>query len=163
MLRSFLMAMALCLSTSAFAVSAGDSAPNFKLPNLKTGKLESLKKYRGKVVYLDFWASWCGPCRQSLPLLNDLRKELKRKGFEVVAVNLDEETADAKAFLKQFPVSYPVLMDPKGKVPEKYELPGMPTSFLIDKKGRIQHIHIGFKPKDMKNIRKQVIALLRKK
>ncbi len=97
------------------------------------------------------------------PVLNELRKELKRKGFEVVAVNLDEDTADAKAFLKQFPVSYPVLMDPKGKVPEKYELPGMPTSFLIDKRGRIQHIHIGFKPKDMKNIRKQVIALLRKK
>ena len=163
MLRSFIMAMVLCLSTSAFAVSVGDKAPNFKLPNLQTGKLESIKKYRGKVVYLDFWASWCGPCRQSLPLLNELRKELKRKGFEVVAVNLDEDTADAKAFLKQFPVSYPVLIDPNGKVPEKYELPGMPTSFLIDKRGRVQHIHIGFKPKDMKDIRKQVITLLRKK
>ncbi len=163
MLRSFLLALSLCLSTSALAVSVGDAAPNFKLKNLNTGKIESLKKYRGKVVYLDFWASWCGPCRQSLPLLNDLRKELKRKGFEVVAVNLDEETADAKTFLKQFPVVYPVLMDPKGRVPEKYELPGMPTSFLIDKRGRIQHIHVGFKPKDMATIRKQVIALLRKK
>ncbi len=151
------------LSNSVFALSVGDRAPNFKLKNLVTGKSESLKMYRGKVVYLDFWASWCGPCRQSLPLLNELRSELKRKGFEVLAVNLDEDTKDAQNFLDEFPVSYPVLLDPKGKVPPKYDLPGMPTSFLIDKQGRIQKIHVGFKPKDMKGIRSEVISYLRKK
>ncbi len=163
MFRILLVTLALSLSVSTMAVSVGDMAPNFKLHNIQSGKMESLKKYRGKVVYLDFWASWCGPCRQSLPLLNVLRKELKRKGFEVVAVNLDENTNDAKDFLKQFPVKYPILIDSKGRVPEKYNLPGMPTSFLIDKQGRVQEIHTGFKPKDMKSIRKGVISLLRKK
>ncbi len=163
MIRVVIAAVLFCLSTSVLALSVGDTAPNFKLKNIATGKMESLKKYRGKVVYLDFWASWCGPCRQSLPLLNELRTELKRKGFEVIAVNLDEDTEDAKTFLEQFPVVYPVLLDPAGDVPQKYELPGMPTSFLIDKRGRIQKIHVGFKPKDMKGIRKEVISFLRKK
>ena len=163
MMRVLVLAAFIFISNSVMALSVGDMAPNFKLKNLETGKYESLKKYRGKVVYLDFWASWCGPCRQSLPLLNELRSELKRKGFEVLAVNLDEDTEDAKTFLKQFPVVYPVLLDPKGKVPQKYELPGMPTSFLLDKQGRVQKIHVGFKPKDMKGIRSEVISYLRKK
>lgn len=163
MFRAFLVALLVSFSASTFAVSAGEMAPNFKLPGIKTGKLTSLKRYRGKVVYLDFWASWCGPCRQSLPMLNELRKELKASGFEVVAVNLDEDVADAKAFLKQFPVSYPILLDPKGKVPQKYELPGMPTSFLIDRKGKVRNVHIGFKKQDIKKIRKEVISLLKKR
>ena len=144
------------------AVEKGDKAPNFKLRNLFTGKAQSLKQFRGKVVYLDFWASWCGPCRQSLPLLNKLRGELRRSGFEVVAVNLDENTKNAKRFLRKFPVNYPVLLDPKGKVADRYELPGMPTSFLIDKRGKVRVVHIGFKPKDINKIRKQVISLLKR-
>ena len=163
MMRILVLMVFVFISNSALALSVGDKAPNFKLKNIETGKLESLKRYRGKVVYLDFWASWCGPCRQSLPLLNELRRELKRKGFEVLAVNLDEDTKDAQSFLDEFPVVYPVLLDPKGTVPPKYDLPGMPTSFLIDKQGRIQKIHVGFKPKDMKSIRKEVISFLRKK
>ena len=163
MLRVFILTLCVLISNSVLALSVGDVAPNFRLKNIETGKSESLKKYRGKVVYLDFWASWCGPCRQSLPLLNELRSELKRKGFEVLAVNLDEDKADAQTFLEQFPVVYPVLLDPTGKVPPQYDLPGMPTSFLIDKQGRVQKIHVGFKPKDMKGIRSDVISLLRKK
>jgi thiol-disulfide isomerase/thioredoxin len=164
MFRACLAVILLSFSlTSLAAVKAGQMAPNFKLPGMKTGNLTSLKYYRGKVVYLDFWASWCGPCRQSLPMLNELRKELRSSGFEVVAVNLDEDVADAKAFLKQFPVSYPILLDPKGKVPQKYELPGMPTSFLIDRRGKVQDVHIGFKKQDIKKIRKQVISLLKKR
>ena len=164
MFRTILMALLVLFSASTFAaVKAGDMAPNFKLPGMKTGNLTSLKYYRGKVVYLDFWASWCGPCRQSLPMLNELRKELRSSGFEVVAVNLDEDVADAKAFLKQFPVSYPILLDPKGKVPQKYELPGMPTSFLIDRRGKVRNVHIGFKKQDIKKIRKEVMSLLKKR
>jgi len=93
-------------------------------------------------------------------MLNELRKELRSKGFEVIAVNLDEDKKDAQTFLKQFPVSYPVLLDPKGKVPQKYNLPGMPTSYLIDRKGKIRKVHIGFKKQDMSKIRKQVMSLL---
>jgi thiol-disulfide isomerase/thioredoxin len=160
MFRLMVLCLALVISQGSLAASQGQTAPNFKLPGIKTGNLMSLRSLRGKVVYLDFWASWCGPCRQSLPLLNDLRKELRSKGFEVLAVNLDEEKSDAKAFLKQFPVSYPVLLDAKGKVPEKYDLPGMPTSYLIDRKGKIRSVHIGFKKQDMSKIRKEVMSLL---
>ncbi len=103
MLRLMFVCMALFFSQGSFSASVGQMAPNFKLPGMKTGNLMSLKSHRGKVVYLDFWASWCGPCRQSLPMLNELRKELRRKGFEVIAVNLDEDKKDAQTFLKQFP------------------------------------------------------------
>jgi len=160
MLRLMFVCMALFFSQGSFSASEGQMAPNFKLPGINTGNLMSLKSQRGKVVYLDFWASWCGPCRQSLPMLNELRKELRSKGFEVIAVNLDEDKKDAQTFLKQFPVSYPVLLDPKGKVPQKYNLPGMPTSYLIDRKGKIRKVHIGFKKQDMSKIRKQVMSLL---
>jgi len=163
MIRILALVLVSLLSFNAFAVSAGEKAPNFSLPGIKTGNPMSLKSLRGKVVYLDFWASWCGPCRQSLPMLNDLRNELRKQGFEVLAVNLDEDKEDAKAFLKQFPVSYPVLLDPKGKTPQKYELPGMPTSYLIDRKGRVKSVHIGFKKQDINKIRQEVLNLLKQR
>jgi thiol-disulfide isomerase/thioredoxin len=160
MFRLLMLSLVIIFTQATFAATPGQMAPNFKLPGIKSGNLMSLKSHRGKVIYLDFWASWCGPCRQSLPLLNDLRNEYKRKGFEVIAVNLDENKADAKAFLKQFPVNYPVLLDPMGKVPQKYDVPGMPTSYLIDRKGKIRKVHVGFKKQDIKTIRKQVKSLL---
>ena len=163
MFRSLLLAASLGLSSAAMAVGVGEKAPSFSLPTLGSGQSMGLSKYKGRVVYVDFWASWCGPCRESLPMLNELRNELKRKGFEVLAINLDENTDDAKAFLKQFPVSYPVLLDPEGRIPEKYELPGMPTSFMIDKKGNVAKIHVGFKAADMPQIRKDVIKLLKQR
>ncbi|MFT7108433.1 MAG: thiol-disulfide isomerase/thioredoxin [Psychrobacter glaciei] len=160
MLRLIVLSLTIIFSQVALSASPGQMAPNFKLPGIKTGNLMSLKSHRGKVVYLDFWASWCGPCRQSLPLLNELRNEFRKKGFEVIAVNLDEDKADAKAFLKQFPVNYPVLLDPNGKVPQKYDVPGMPTSYLIDRSGKIRQVHVGFKKQDIHSIRKQVKSLL---
>jgi thiol-disulfide isomerase/thioredoxin len=160
MLRLVVLSLTILFSQAAFCASPGQMAPDFKLPGIKTGNLMSLKSHRGKVVYLDFWASWCGPCRQSLPLLNELRNEFKSKGFEVIAVNLDDDKANAKTFLKQFPVNYPVLLDPNGKVPQIYDVPGMPTSYLIDPKGKIIKVHVGFKKQDIHTIRKQVKSLL---
>lgn len=157
-----LLCLSFMLPMHAYAVEAGNKAPNFKLRHLQSGKVASLSQFRGKVVYLDFWASWCGPCRRSLPLLNGLRQELKRSGFEVVAVNLDENINEAKRFLRQFPVNYPVLLDPKGKVANRYGLPGMPTSYLIDKKGKVRAVHLGFKKKDINKIKKQVVHLLKR-
>jgi len=157
------LVLALGLSAQAVAVSVGESAPQFTLPQLEGGKKLSLKNYRGKVVYLDFWASWCGPCRQSLPLMNELRAKLKGQGFEVVAVNLDEEPEAGLAFLKQFPVDYPVLSDTQGKTPEQYDVQGMPTSYLIDRKGNVQLVHIGFKKSDVAELEHQINQLLKKK
>ena len=158
------MSIALLLfSHISLAVQAGDEAPDFRLPLLTQQGQLSLSSQKGKVVYVDFWASWCGPCRKSLPLLNELRNELKGKGFEVVAINLDEDIRDGRAFLKEFPVSYPTLYDGAGKTPELYGVRGMPTSYLIDKQGRVQVVHQGFKPADITKIRAQVSQLLQQK
>ncbi|QIZ85782.1 TlpA family protein disulfide reductase [Bermanella marisrubri] len=155
-----LLSVGLMFSAASIAIEKGQTAPNFRLPLLDSQKKVSLKQYRGKVVYVDFWASWCGPCRQSLPLLTKLRAEMKKQPFEVLAINLDEEVDAAKGFLKQYPVNYPVLLDPEGNVAAQYQLPGMPTSFIVDKRGRIKHVHVGFKPQDIDKIRQQVKSLL---
>ncbi len=156
--------LVLALNTSStFAVSVGDTAPDFKLPRLERSGDIQLKSYRGKVVYVDFWASWCGPCRLSLPELNKLRKQYRKKGFEVIAINLDEEKDDAMAFLKEFPVAYPTARDVEGITPDKYGLQGMPTAYLIDRKGKISLIHEGFKKTDSAELKHKISALLKKK
>lgn len=151
------------LCNTAFAINVGDTAPNFKLPRLETKGTIQLKSYKGKVVYVDFWASWCGPCRLSLPELNVLRKKYRKQGFEVIAINLDEERTDAMAFLKEFPVAYPTARDVKGTTPEKYGLQGMPTAYLIDRKGKINLIHEGFKKTDSRELSTRIASLLKKK
>lgn len=153
----------LIVSQFSWAVGIGDTAPDFKIPRLEAKGQIDLKRYRGKVVYVDFWASWCGPCRQSLPILNQIRKDYRSKGFEVIAINLDEEREDAMAFLKQFPVSYPTARDTTGKVPESYGLQGMPTAYLVDKKGRVQLVHEGFKKSDDAELRHHIKQLLAQK
>lgn len=154
----------LALNTSSvFAVSIGDTAPNFKLPRLETKGDIELKSYRGKVVYVDFWASWCGPCRLSLPELNKLRKKYRKQGFEVIAINLDEEKDEAMSFLKEFPVAYPTARDVKGTTPDKYGLQGMPTAYLVDRKGKINLVHEGFKKTDSKELSSHIATLLKKK
>lgn len=147
--------------SQVLAVNVGDQAPAFKLPRLETQGDIQLKSYRGKVVYVDFWASWCGPCRLSLPELNTLRKKYRKQGFEVIAINLDEEKEDAMEFLKEFPVAYPTARDVKGTTPEKYGLRGMPTAYLIDRQGNINLIHEGFKKSDSQALSTHIATLLK--
>lgn len=148
------------MMSHSWAETIEELAPDFSLPDIYSGEEKALEQYRGKVVYLDFWASWCGPCRQSLPLLNTLRNELGEDKFEVVAINLDENPEDGKRFLERYPVTYPVLTDTTGDTPQKYQLTGMPTSYLIDQKGNLRGAHQGFRSGDIDKIREIVKKLI---
>lgn len=150
-------------SLNSAAVDVGQPAPEFTLPTLQQGQATTLKQYAGKVVYLDFWASWCAPCRTSFPLLNKLHEKLKGQGFEVVGINLDEDKANAEKFLKEFPVSFTVLRDEKGEWSDKFVVESMPTSFIIDKKGVVQNIHHGFNSGDITELEAKITKLLAEK
>lgn len=156
-----LAALLLCLAGfTAHATEVGQPAPGFSLSTLRGDKTVNLQDYQGKVVYLDFWASWCAPCRTSFPLLNELYKKYKDKGFVVVAVNLDEDKAKADKFLQDIPVDFTVLHDASGGLADQYVVESMPTSFIVDQKGVVQHVHHGFVSDDIKAIEQKVTGLL---
>ena len=104
-----------------------------------------LSDAKGKTVYLDFWASWCGPCRQSFAWLNDMQKRYADRGLQVIGVNVDQDSRDAREFLKAHPASFEIAFDDTGKVPRAYAIKGMPTSILIGPDGKVRGIHNGFK------------------
>jgi cytochrome c biogenesis protein CcmG, thiol:disulfide interchange protein DsbE len=126
----------------ALAVQPGSPAPAIVLP--AEGGEFRLDAYRGKVVYLDFWASWCGPCKQSFPFMNSLQSRYADKGLVIVAVNVDTAREDAQRFLKQVPADFKVAYDPKGDVAKEYAIKGMPSSFLIGRDGKVLSAHTGF-------------------
>ena len=161
-LKRVMVVVCLCLPAWAGAagVAVGDTAPAVNLPALSADGEISLQALRGKVVYLDFWASWCGPCRVSFPLLTQLRNELGASGFEVLAINVDEVEADARQFLAEVPVSYPVVRDGEGATPQAFGILGMPTGYLIDRHGIVRDIHQGFRKSDIVKLRGAVIELL---
>jgi len=159
--RAFAFSMLTCtLCFNVNATDVGQPAPQFNLLTLQQDQPTTLKQYAGKVVYLDFWASWCAPCRTSFPLLNKLHEKLKAQGFEVVAINLDEDKANAEKFLKEFPVGFTVLRDAKGEWADQFVVESMPTSFIIDKQGVVQNIHHGFASADIKELEEKITKLL---
>ena len=119
-----------------------------------------LAALKGKVVYVDFWASWCEPCRQSFPWMNDLQRELGKDGFVVIAVNVDHERSDADEFLHRFAPDFRISYDPEGAVAERFHVKGMPTSFLIDRAGIVKTSHAGFRPRDRAPLEQQIRSLL---
>ncbi len=120
-----------------------------------------LARYRGRVVYLDFWASWCAPCVRSFPWLAKLHAERADDGFVVVAVNLDRERAAADRFLQKHPVPFPIVYDPEGKLAKAWDIDVMPSSFLVDRDGRTRHDHAGFRDADAARIEAEIDALLK--
>jgi len=136
--RSWLLAGALSLLAPAFLCAAGkgDPAPPIQLKD-QGGKAFSLAAYKGQVVVVDFWASWCGPCRKSLPELDALQNRFAAQGVKVVGVSLDAEAGSVTTFLEKVPVRFTILHDPTGLTGEAFAVVAMPTTFLIDREGRI--------------------------
>lgn len=150
------------LALPVSAVTPGEVAPPIDLPVLNgNGSSLRLADLRGQVVYVDFWASWCGPCRLSLPALQAIYDELSAVGFTVLAVNVDALTEEAEGFMQRYPVSYPVLLDPDGLVPEAYDVLGMPSGYLLDREGVVRKVHTGFRRGDEIKLRDEIKALLR--
>lgn len=162
-IRRLLLAVLFCVSFSgtSYALEAGSKAPDFELPGAQGAvKLSSMA---GSVVYVDFWASWCGPCRQSFSWMNAMQEKYRSQGLQIIGVNLDSKNEDAKKFLTQIPAKFTVAFDAKGLTPRTYGVKGMPTSFLIGRDGRIISQHLGFKEADRENLEKQIKAALEAK
>jgi cytochrome c biogenesis protein CcmG/thiol:disulfide interchange protein DsbE len=142
-------------------VKPGDKAADFDGATLNGAPLR-LSSLRGKVVLLDFWASWCEPCKKELPLLAKLAPRLKTKGIEIVAVNIDDDKAKASAFMKSRGLLLTVVADDGKKIVSRWEPPKMPSSFVVDKAGVVRAVHAGFEPGDETKLEAELTALVQK-
>ena len=154
-----IVAAAALVAPLANAAEAGQAAPPFALPNAK-GDTVALEQLRGKVVYVDFWASWCGPCRRSFPWMNDMQQKYGARGFVIVGVNVDKKRADADKFLVQTPAGFTVVYDESGATPSAWGVKGMPSSYLIDARGNIAYVERGFLDENKAALEQRVNALL---
>jgi thiol-disulfide isomerase/thioredoxin len=145
-LRMAVVLAAALESSAASALDRGAAAPAFDLPG-RDGAVQ-LAKLQGKVVYVDFWASWCGPCRQSFPWMNEMQAKYGARGLQVVGVNLDAKSDDARRFLAETPARFTIAFDPAGTTPRAYGIKGMPSSVLIGPDGKVLYEHAGFKEAD---------------
>jgi len=149
-----LLALALPAGAKTARVAAASPAPGFKLPT-RTGTV-TLDELRGRVVLVDFWASWCGPCRQSFPWMSDLAEHNAANGFVVVAINLDKSREPAEAFLLELSPPFIVAFDPAGKTAEAYGVTAMPSSYLVGRDGRVLYRHAGFDLRDTETLEEHV-------
>lgn len=148
------------LSPAAIAVQIGQPAPPLAIQG-PDGSWQRLQDYRGRIVYLDFWASWCAPCRRALPEYARLERQWKSRGLSVLAVNVDTDSRAARQLLDHVPLGFPVVFDPKGIWAERFDLPTMPTSYLIDRKGIVRRIYAGFRPEELSALESSIDQVLR--
>lgn len=152
-------ALMLASNASVQAKKLSGPAPSFALKSLD-GKTVKLSDFKGQVVMINFWASWCGPCREEMPLLEELYSDYRKAGFVLLGITIDEDVADAEGFLKKSPVSFPILSDPKGEVADLYNNQAMPSSYFVDRRGNLAHLHKGYKPGDEKNYKSVIRKLI---
>jgi len=150
-----LLMAALCVP-----VLAADVAKDFTLKT-RDGKNLRLAEMKGQVVMLNFWASWCGPCRQEMPILDQLNKKYQKLGFAVWGVNVDEDPALAEKLLKETGVTFPILLDSKSQVSELYGVDAMPTTFMIDRNGNVRFHHRSYKPGTEAEYEQQIKSLIK--
>jgi cytochrome c biogenesis protein CcmG/thiol:disulfide interchange protein DsbE len=156
-LLCFLLALQAALP--AFALDAGATAPAFALPRAD-GSTLALDSLRGRVVLVDFWASWCAPCRKSFPALDALGKRYEAQGLSIVGVNVDTERAEADRFLAAVPVGFAIVFDADGKTPEAFGVKAMPSSYVIGRDGKVRLANLGFHAQDEAKLEAAVKAAL---
>jgi thiol-disulfide isomerase/thioredoxin len=147
----------------AMAVAEGGVMPPCQLSPIGESQSTDISQYKGKVLYVDFWASWCGPCAKSFPFLNEMHQQLKDQGLQIVGINLDENADDAKAFLAKYPASFDIKADVSKQCAKDFEVKAMPSSYIIDRNGKVHHVHLGFRPGEAKDLRVLVEKLLSEK
>jgi peroxiredoxin len=153
-----LLAVPLLVATVAWA--ATDIAPGFSLPD-EQGAVVSLQDFDGQVVLINFWASWCGPCREEMPLLDELHKRYEPLGFTMLGVNVEEDSAAAQKFLQGTAVSFPILFDRENSVSKLYDVIAMPSSVLVGRDGTVRYIHHGYEPGNENDYQDQIRQLIR--
>jgi peroxiredoxin len=154
------MVAALSLALPALADSSGAPAPSFTLAS-RGGQDVSLAQYKGQVVMLNFWASWCGPCRQEMPLLESIYRKYNKMGFTMIGVNVEPDSNAANTWLQATPVSFPILYDRDSKVSKLYDVSGMPSTVIIDRTGKLRVLHRGYKPGDENEYLDSIRTLIR--
>lgn len=159
--RAAFLATLLAAAAPAAAVEAGERAPAFVAPALEPGGSSvSLEALRGRVVYVDFWASWCVPCKLSFPFMNDMHAKYGPLGLTIVAISVDRKREDADRFLRATPARFVIAYDAEMKVADLYQPKGMPTSYLIGTDGKVRAVHGGFRLDDREKIEKEIRAAL---
>jgi peroxiredoxin len=156
----FFSTLALTLHPSANGLETGHAAPDCSLTPVGNEQRYDMHQFRGKVLYVDFWASWCFPCARSFSFMNELDSELRNRGLQILAINLDENSDDAKNFLAKHPTRFSVAFDAGGRCPQDFGVKAMPSSYLVDRKGIIRHVHLGFRPGEAEKLRVFVEQLL---
>lgn len=151
---------ALLVGRSAVADIDTGAAPDFTLKS-SSGENLRLSEFRGEVVMINFWASWCGPCRQEMPLLDELYSQYKPMGFTILGVNVEEDSTKAKQLLNDSPVNFPVVFDNQSAVSKLYNVVAMPSTVLVDRDGNVRYLHQGYKPGFEETYQQQVRALIR--
>ena len=135
------------LAASAAQATTPAPAPDFALPSRDGGEVR-LSELRGQVVMINFWATWCGPCRQEMPLLQQISARYEPLGFTLLGVNVEPDSAPAKAWLEKVPVTFPILFDRENTVSACFGVEAMPSTVLVDREGRVRHVHRGYKAGD---------------
>jgi len=150
--------------TNASAQSVNTVAPPFT-GTLISGETVCLSDYQGKVVLLDIWASWCGPCQQEMPFLVESCQKFGKDGFVVLTINIDKDVKNIRKFVSklEIPPDFPIVLDQDAKIPPLYQVEGMPTTLLIDRKGMVRYRHIGFKPENKDSYLEEITTLLKEK
>ena len=162
-IRKLLTGLALTVIAASSIASSGltgKPAPDFALKS-STGENLRLSEFRGDVVMINFWATWCGPCRQEMPLLDQLYSRYERVGFNLLGVNIDDDSNRAMNMIRELGVSFPVLFDARKEVSKLYDVDAMPVTVLVDREGNVRYVHQGYKPGYEENYLDQVRSLLR--